>query len=187
MHESVFVFVTNSASPLAGTILPHNTPFHYDAEEKQSVSSKAELGAFLEPTTAVASQPWVRLLHHSSDALDGAVRGAFRRNVFCCQGSVKKMSVVLVQGKMIRYVHIPDDVDAIRNLQEHVSSMSSLRVQLQRLEVLSMVSSFGRLRRVCGCSALKSVCSCSSCSGDILRATSIIFHTYSLLLIALWC
>lgn len=40
-----------------------------------------------------------------------------------CQGSVKKMNVVLVQGKMIRYVHIPDDVDAIRNLQEHVSSL----------------------------------------------------------------
>lgn len=32
-----------------------------------------------------------------------------------------KMDVVLVQGKMIRYVHIPDDVDAISNLQKHVS------------------------------------------------------------------
>lgn len=31
------------------------------------------------------------------------------------------MNVVLVQGKMIRYVHIPDEVDAIRNLQDHVS------------------------------------------------------------------
>lgn len=38
-----------------------------------------------------------------------------------CQGSVRKMDVVLVQGKMIRYVHIPDKVDAISNLQKHVS------------------------------------------------------------------
>lgn len=30
------------------------------------------------------------------------------------------MKIVLVQGTMIRYVHIPDEVDAIRNLQDHV-------------------------------------------------------------------
>lgn len=45
-----------------------------------------------------------------------------------CQGSVKKMKVALVQGKMIRYVHIPDEVDAIRNLQDHVSITVSHRV-----------------------------------------------------------
>lgn len=27
----------------------------------------------------------------------------------------------MVQGKMIRYVHIPDEVDAMQNLQKHVS------------------------------------------------------------------
>lgn len=36
---------------------------------------------------------------------------------------MKKMNIVLVQGKMIRYVHIPDEVDAIRNLQDHVSAI----------------------------------------------------------------
>lgn len=29
--------------------------------------------------------------------------------------------MALVQGKMIRYVHIPDEVDAMLNLQKHVS------------------------------------------------------------------
>ena len=29
--------------------------------------------------------------------------------------------MALVQGKMIRYVHIPDEVDAISNLEKHVS------------------------------------------------------------------
>lgn len=29
--------------------------------------------------------------------------------------------MALVQGKMVRYVHIPDEVDAISNLQKHVS------------------------------------------------------------------
>ncbi|CAM9505726.1 unnamed protein product [Ectocarpus sp. 12 AP-2014] len=38
-------------------------------------------------------------------------------------GSVRKMDVVLVQGKMIRYVHIPDKVDAISNLQKHMRTM----------------------------------------------------------------
>lgn len=38
-----------------------------------------------------------------------------------CQGLVRKMEMALVQGKMIRYVHIPDEVDAISNLQKHVS------------------------------------------------------------------
>ena len=38
-----------------------------------------------------------------------------------CQGLVRKMEMTLVQGKMIRYVHIPDEVDAISNLQKHVS------------------------------------------------------------------
>lgn len=32
------------------------------------------------------------------------------------------MDTVLIQGKMIRYVHIPDEVDAISNLQQHVSN-----------------------------------------------------------------
>ncbi|CAN0488543.1 unnamed protein product, partial [Scytosiphon promiscuus] len=41
--------------------------------------------------------------------------------VFSYQGSVRKMDMVLVQGKMIRYVHIPDEVDAMQNLQKHVS------------------------------------------------------------------
>lgn len=27
----------------------------------------------------------------------------------------------MVQGKTIRYVHIPDEVDAVKNLQKHVS------------------------------------------------------------------
>lgn len=47
--------------------------------------------------------------------------------MICCttallyQGLVRKMEIMLVQGKMIRYVHIPDEVDAISNLQKHVS------------------------------------------------------------------
>lgn len=42
------------------------------------------------------------------------------------QGSVRKMDVALIQGKMIRYVHIPDDVDAISNLQKHVSKITKV-------------------------------------------------------------
>ena len=49
------------------------------------------------------------------------VSAVIRCHVCIFQGSVKKMNVVLVQGKMIRYVHIPDEVDAIQNLQDHVS------------------------------------------------------------------
>lgn len=30
------------------------------------------------------------------------------------------MDVALIQGRMIRYVHIPDEVDAITNLQKYV-------------------------------------------------------------------
>ncbi|CAM9783767.1 unnamed protein product, partial [Laminaria digitata] len=40
-------------------------------------------------------------------------------------GLVRKMEMALVQGKMIRYVHIPDEVDAISNLQKHMRAMDS--------------------------------------------------------------
>lgn len=60
---------------------------------------------------------WVRWGELSwSDGLAG--RRAW--TVVSWQGSVRKMDMVLVQGKMIRYVHIPDEVDAMQNLQKHV-------------------------------------------------------------------
>eukprot|EP00904_Undaria_pinnatifida_P004726 jgi/Undpi1/14254/HiC_scaffold_9.g03903.m1 len=40
-------------------------------------------------------------------------------------GLVRKMDMALVQGKMIRYVHIPDEVDAISNLEKHMRAMDS--------------------------------------------------------------
>ncbi|CAN0435190.1 unnamed protein product, partial [Hapterophycus canaliculatus] len=52
----------------------------------------------------------------SFDRLCHVARGL----AFFSQGSVRKMDMVLVQGKMIRYVHIPDEVDAMQNLQKHV-------------------------------------------------------------------
>ncbi|CAN0278094.1 unnamed protein product, partial [Discosporangium mesarthrocarpum] len=39
------------------------------------------------------------------------------------QGGVKTMEMAFVQGKMVRYVHIPDDVDAIKTLHKHVSTV----------------------------------------------------------------
>ncbi|CAM9298797.1 unnamed protein product [Choristocarpus tenellus] len=39
------------------------------------------------------------------------------------QGGVALMEVAFVSGRMVRYVHIPDDVDAIRNLQKHMRVM----------------------------------------------------------------
>ncbi|CAM9337596.1 unnamed protein product [Ascophyllum nodosum] len=48
------------------------------------------------------------------------------------QGSVKKMDVALVQGKMIRYVHIPDKVDAISNLHIHMRAMAKSTADYRR-------------------------------------------------------
>ncbi len=62
------------------------------------------------------------------------------------QGSVKKMNVVLVQGKMIRYVHIPDEVDAIQNLQDHVSIPTRMYACADRYgEFVSRVHASGGL------------------------------------------
>lgn len=49
------------------------------------------------------------------------------------QGSVRKMDMIMLQGKMIRYVHIPDEVDAIENLTEHVSPPDFYQEKLQSL------------------------------------------------------
>eukprot|EP00903_Cladosiphon_okamuranus_P020897 g19190.t1 len=49
-------------------------------------------------------------------------------------GSVKKMNIAVVQGKMIRYVHIPDEVDAIRNLQDHMRRMDQQGYRRQMIK-----------------------------------------------------
>ncbi|CAM9523991.1 unnamed protein product [Pylaiella littoralis] len=49
-------------------------------------------------------------------------------------GTVRKMDTVLVQGKMIRYVHIPDEVDAISNLQQHMKTMDEQGYRRQMLK-----------------------------------------------------
>lgn len=62
-----------------------------------------------------------------------------------CQGTVRKMDTVLIQGKMIRYVHIPDDVDAISNLRRHVSVRPFRRTHRHILMLLAGHIEFGLL------------------------------------------
>lgn len=47
-------------------------------------------------------------------------------------GSVRKMDMVMIQGKMIRYVHIPDEVDAIQNLHRHMRLLEKNSSQYRR-------------------------------------------------------
>lgn len=62
-----------------------------------------------------------------------------------CQGLVRKMDMALVQGKMIRYVHIPDEVDAISNLQRHVSlhhRLAFITIQICYCQFLTVIFVF---------------------------------------------